>query len=209
MKLKRASSLTLIPWVYRLWQAPFVAKKLEPLVRHNDLSEIRQVLDVGCGPGSNAPTFADVEYLGIDIEEQYVASARNRHRGSFEVADARTFEPQPGESFDCILLNSLLHHLDRDDVRLVLRRLERLLTDDGSIHVIDLVLPEEKGIPRWLAESDRGDHPRRLGEWKTLFSEAFESKVFEPFTVSLAGVGLWDLVYFKGGRKGGRRTSAT
>ena len=38
---------------YRLWQAPFAEKKLEPLRRHNDLSTIRRVLDVGCGPGTN------------------------------------------------------------------------------------------------------------------------------------------------------------
>lgn len=201
MNLKRLSSLTLVPWVYRLWQAPFAAKKIAPVLQNHDLARTRRVLDVGCGPGTNAPFFADADYLGIDIEEGYVAAARERHPGRFLVADARTFEPEDQEPFDLILLNSLLHHLDTDDVRAVLRGVERLLAPDGHIHVIDLVLPEERGIPKWLAVSDRGDYPRRLEQWRGLFSEIFEPKDFGPFFVSTWGVKLWKLVYFKGSRR--------
>ena len=201
MNLKRASSLTLVPWIYRLWQAPFASAKLAPLVRHNDLAHVGRVLDVGCGPGTNAPRFAAADYLGIDLEEGYIDAARRRHRGRFAVADARTFHPEDEEPFDLILLNSLLHHLDTDDVLLVLRRLERLLAPDGRIHIIDLVLPLEKGIPRWLAVSDRGDFPRRLGQWSDLFSEVFEVEIFEPFYVSKLGIKFWQLVYFQGFRR--------
>lgn len=202
MSLKRASSLTLVPWIYRLWQAPFVSAKLAPVLRHNDLARARRALDVGCGPGNNTPFFAAIDYLGIDIEERYVDAARRKHGRRFVVADARTFQPENEEPFDFILLNSLLHHLDSDDVLLVLRQLERLLAADGHIHVIDLVLPPERGFARWLAVSDRGDFPRRAEQWSDLLTEVFEPEVFEPFAVSWVGIDLWKLIYFKGSRRG-------
>ena len=64
---------------YRLWQAPFAEQKLAPLFAHNDLRAVRRVLDVGCGPGTNTPHFADADYLGIDFNAAYIDSARRRH----------------------------------------------------------------------------------------------------------------------------------
>ena len=37
------------------------------------------VLDVGCGPGTNAPHFAHADYLGVDINPSYVATAARRY----------------------------------------------------------------------------------------------------------------------------------
>ncbi len=56
---------------YRAWQAPFVQEKLGPILRHNHLACVRRVLDVGCGPGTNAPLFAGVDYVGLDINDRY------------------------------------------------------------------------------------------------------------------------------------------
>ncbi|MEM7354921.1 MAG: class I SAM-dependent methyltransferase [Acidobacteriota bacterium] len=196
--LKRASSLTRFPWVYRLWQTPFVEAKLEPLRRNQDLGKIRRVLDVGCGPGTNAPLFREADYLGLDLDPGYVDTARRRHGRDFIVADVRTYTAPEDERFDCILLNSLLHHIDDHGVDHILRQLSRQLTPDGHIHILDLVLPSAPGLSRWLALSDRGDHPRPLTEWHHLFSAVFDEVIFEPYRVSLLGVPLWHMAYFKG-----------
>jgi hypothetical protein len=53
------STLDLImrqPLVYRLRMAPFAGKKFAPIAAHNDMKRIRRVLDVGCGPGTDART---------------------------------------------------------------------------------------------------------------------------------------------------------
>ena len=47
--------------IYRLWQAPFRQAKIVPLLHENDLSEVRLVSDVGCGPGTNANLFRHLE----------------------------------------------------------------------------------------------------------------------------------------------------
>ncbi len=183
---------------YRLWQAPFARQKFAPMLRHNDLCRIRRVLDVGCGPGTNARYFTDHEYLGIDINPRYIASAQRRYQQDFLVADVTRHHAPVGERYDCILVNSFLHHIDRDATRRILSHLRELLTDDGYIHVLELVLPEQPSAARLLARWDRGAFARPIGEWRNLLGECFETEVDEPYPLGVAGVTLWSMMYFKG-----------
>ncbi len=186
---------------YRLWQAPFLRAKFAPILRENDLAQGRSVLDVGCGPGTNCDYFKRSRYLGVDINEMYIDYALRRYRRDFRVADVRTFTVPQEDRFDFVLLNSLLHHIDEENTRRILAQLRSVLTDDGHIHIVELVLPSQVGVPRFLARSDRGDYPRTLTAWEAIFSAYFEPVVFEPFSVGLLGAPLWDLVYFKGRAK--------
>src|SRR5437660_12592092 len=96
---------------YRLWQAPFVAAKFAPVARTTDLTTIRRVLDVGCGPGINTQLFPHTDYLGVDWNPRYIESARHRTGRSFLVADI-TQHDFGGDRFDFILVNPFLHHID-------------------------------------------------------------------------------------------------
>lgn len=196
--MKLAAGMMDRPLSYRLWQAPFVEQKLAPIFAHNDLRRVRRVLDVGCGPGTNTRHFADAEYLGIDINEEYIEDARRRHNRNFLVADATTFTVPPGERFDFILVNSFLHHIDTPSTRRVLSHLSTLLTEDGHVHVLDLVLPERPWLARLLARCDRGRFPRPLEELRAILEETFEPVVFEPYRLTGLGATLWHMVYFKG-----------
>lgn len=183
---------------YRMWQAPFAERKLAPLFAHNDMARTRRVLDVGCGPGTNTQHFAHADYLGIDFNPAYIASARQRHGREFIVADVTTYEVAPDQRFDLILANSLFHHIDAANTERILSHLATLLSDDGHVHVLDLVLPPRPSIARFLAKADRGDYPRPLQDWRDLFTKAFEPVVFEPYPLGIAGMELWSMIYFKG-----------
>jgi SAM-dependent methyltransferase len=184
--------------IYRAWQAPFAERKFAPVRQHNDLSRVRRVLDVGCGPGTNTHWFAAQDYLGVDINPDYIAAARRRTGRAFLVADVTTYEVDPSERFDFIFLNSLLHHIDTASVRRLLAHLATLLADDGHVHILDLVRPSRPSIGKWLAEADRGDYPRPLAEWREIFGESFEPVLIEPYPLGGLGVTLWNMVYFKG-----------
>ena len=186
------------PSVYLAWQRPFVGTKLAPVWRHNDRSAIRRVLDVGCGPGTNSSEFEGLDYLGVDLNPAYITHARRRYGAEFEVADVRT-DAVPGKgTYDFVLLNSLLHHLDDESVSSLLDGLREYVSPDGHIHVIELVLPDDRGLPRRLALSDRGEYPRSLQDWRVLLTQHFEEVVFEPFPVPARRPMLWSMVYFKG-----------
>lgn len=189
------------PAVYRLWQAWHADQKFAPVLAHNDLSRVRRVLDVGCGPGTNAPLFAHADYFGIDINSAYIAEARRRYHRNFEVADAMTFKAPGNEPFDFILLNSFLHHIDLDGVRGILGHISSLLAPDGAVHILDLVLPERVGIAKAFARMDRGRFARALQEWRRLFSENLEPVLFQPYTLTVLGIKWLDMIYFKGAAK--------
>jgi SAM-dependent methyltransferase len=183
---------------YRLWQAPFAEKKFAPILAHNDLRNVRRVLDVGCGPGTNTRHFAHADYLGIDHNPQYLDYARRLHGRNFVVVDINDWPLAAAARFDFVLINSFFHHVDNASARRILRQINAVLSGDGHVHIIDLVLPSRRSIPRFLARNDRGLFPRPLTEWKELFGQAFETVVFEPVSITGLGATLWEMVYFKG-----------
>ena len=189
------------PFFFELSQLPFTTQKFARIVQHNDLSKVRSVLDVGCGPGTNAPRFAHANYLGIDINERYIQLARNRYQRDFLVADVTTSQSIPSGSYDFILLNSFLHHIDTPSALRILASLNQFLSPDGHAHSIELVLPENRGIPRWLAKHDRGKFPRTLSMWRDLFADKLQTVIFEPFPIRHFGQTIMELVYFKGRKK--------
>lgn len=189
-------------WVYRSWQAPFAGQKFVPVLAHNSMKSVRRVLDVACGPGTNTKFFADADYLGIDFNERYIQAARKRYGRSFVVADVRKYVAAPEDRFDFVLVNSFLHHLNTGDVLGILTHLQSLLTEDGHIHMLELVLPEQPSIARALAHWDRGKFARPLEEWRDLFEGLFEPVVFEPYRLTGLGATLWNMVYFKGRLRG-------
>jgi hypothetical protein len=110
----------------------------------------------------------------------------------------RDYAAVPEDRFDFVLVNSFLHHLSTDDVVGVLTHLKSLLTEDGRIHMLELVMPGQASVARLLARWDRGKFGRPLGEWHQLFEELFEPVVSEPYRLTFMGVTLWNMVYFKG-----------
>ena len=186
------------PFLFNLSQIPFTRRKFARIQAHSDISKVRRVLDVGCGPGTNAPHFQHAYYLGIDINERYIEIAKRRFHRDFLAADVTKYEVQPGESFDFVLLNSFLHHIDTPAVQRILAQISTLLSPDGFVHSIELVLPERRGVPYVFAKRDRGNFPRPLSEWRSLFEEHFQTVVLEPFSILHFGLPIMDLVYFKG-----------
>lgn len=185
--------------VYRAWQLPFAERKLEPILRRGEIAVAKRVLDVGCGPGTSAPHFAHTDYLGVDINPDYVASASRRYNRRFVVADVTQYSAAEEGTFDFIFVNSLLHHLETTAVLRVLSHLSTLLSADGHVHILDLVMPVESfSISRILARADRGDFPRPVDEWREIFTSILDVVEFEPYPLGVGGMTLWNMIYCKG-----------
>lgn len=193
-----ADRLLEVPIVYRSLQAPFADAKLRPFLKRVDPSRVKRVLDVGCGPGTNASVFAKTDYVGIDINPDYIATAQRRFRGRFVVGDVADERVLPDERFDVVFANSLMHHLPDHVVRPLLARMAKLVAPGGAVHVLDLILPDGLTPAHALARLDRGKHPRPLAEWRGLFAEHLEQQHLEVYPLGLPGVPLWWMVYFAG-----------
>ena len=183
------------PIVYSAWQAPFAASKFAPVERRLRDVTIRRVLDVGCGAGTNARRFANYDYVGVDINERYLEVARRRYRGRFINADLTVANLSGLGTFDTVLVNSFLHHVSNAHVERILAQIPPVLSAEGRVHILELVLPERLSMARVMAQLDRGRFARPIADWRRLFSAAFEPVVEEPY---LFGGGLWSMVYFQG-----------
>lgn len=183
------------PFVYRAWQAPFVEQKFAPVERNLQLATVRRVLDVGCGPGTNAARFAGLDYVGIDVNEEYLALARSRYPGRFVQADLGSADLSGLGEFDAILVNSFLHHLPDDSVERILRQCAKLLSPTGRVHILELVLPDPPSLATIMARLDRGRYARTVDHWNAILQQHLSPLVVEPYTF---GRGLWAMLYFQG-----------
>lgn len=185
------------PAVYLLWQGPFIRKKIAPVLRDLDARAPRRVLDVGCGPGTNTRFFGpQVDYVGVDLSAEYVDYAKLKHGRPFFVCDVAR-DPLPPGPFDVVLINSLMHHLDDDQVASLLSKVKEVLAPGGEVQIVDLILPPRPSLARFLALRDRGDYPRPTEDWQRLFSRHLAVRHYRPFDVGLFGIPMWRLCHVR------------
>jgi SAM-dependent methyltransferase len=90
-----------------------------------------RLLDVACGPGAAAGTAmaAGARVVGVDFCAAMIAAARNSHPGAaFQIADAEEL-PFPNESFDAVIANFGIHHVERPERAIAEAR--RVLAPNG------------------------------------------------------------------------------
>ena len=195
---KKIGNLTRFPFFYSAWQTVFYRQKVRPFLADPHTRVAHRILDVGCGPGTNAGLFIDRDYVGVDCDARYVETAKQKYGDRFVLAHAEKYSFSQHGKFDHVLMNSLLHHLDEKEVHEVLANVRSAMGPGSSVHILDLVLPLERGLPRFLSKIDRGGHPRLISHWRALFAQHFKESVFKPYRLSLAGLSFYEMVYFKG-----------
>ncbi len=130
------------------------------------------VLDLGCGTGALFGLMPDgVDYVGVDLDARYVAAARARHgdRAEFVHSDATAYAP--GREFDLAVAYGVLHHLDDDGARGLLRAAR-----GARRFVAAEPCPTARSgaLERFLMRHDRGRFVREEREYVRLAREVFE-----------------------------------
>jgi ubiquinone/menaquinone biosynthesis C-methylase UbiE len=147
-----------------------------------------RILDVCCGTGEFAPLFPTrnaergtrnlsvAGYLGVDLNEQFIAYAQERYGGvagrEFAAVDATKLRLAPG-GFDRALFVNSMHHFPDELNRGILREVARVLRPGGRLVVIDMVGDDPRPARRFFLDRDRGRHLRPLAAQLALVAEAF------------------------------------
>ncbi len=170
----------------RLW----IWRALGEFRRNEDITDFydpagKVVLDYGCGPGYLTKYLIDggaIHVTGIDVSEGEIEQARERavqdglqDKSRFLVADAHKTD-FPDDSFDLIVGDSILHHLD---LRVALEELRRILRPGGrAVFMEPLWHNPILRLGRALTPSARtpDEHPLTVEDWKMC------GEVFENFT---------------------------
>jgi SAM-dependent methyltransferase len=165
------------PRVYETWSR-LVGAKLGRTILIRD--HVRpwpeaRVLDLGCGPGELFDYLGDVRYTGIDVNANYIAHARSRFgdRAEFYVNDAAATDAGASR-FDLALSMGVLHHLDDDKARQLLRLAAHALAPTGRMVTMDgAFVPTQSRAARFVISCDRGRHVRTPDAYVELAASAF------------------------------------
>lgn len=139
-----------------------------------------RILDIGCGPADVFEKLSDVDYVGLDPSERYIAHARQRFagRGMFLQREATANAVKDLAPFDLALAIGVLHHLSDAQARELfalarsaLRKQGRLITLD-SCHMVG-----QPWLARLALSLDRGKFIRRREEYERLGRGAFSRVV--------------------------------
>lgn len=137
----------------------------------------RRFLDFGCGTGQFTHDFPADRYVGMDLNQPYIAYAGAHRRGAFGVMDG-TALALADHSFDGGLVLGVLHHLPDTLARGSISELSRVLKPGATLLVIeDVPPPTIWNLPghlmHWL---DRGDNIRTDADYRRLWTPLFRVK---------------------------------
>ena len=137
-----------------------------------------KVIDIGCGPAQILPWLPSVDYLGLDVNSAYIASARRRHldKGTFVVGDTTSLWDDPRfRDADIVLGLGILHHLDDEEALNCLRFAHRALKPGGRFVCFEACWVSYQGfLSRYIMSKDRGQNIRTEQMYRQLAGSVFK-----------------------------------
>jgi len=143
------------------------------------------VLDVCCGIGEFADV-VDTQYLGLDLNPQFIECARRRYQGArtkdFGVVDVTKLH-YPGGHFDKAIMVNCLHHFSDQEAMSLLAEIRRVTK--RLVIIIDIDGSPKGPIRRALVAMDRGRFMRNPSDLETLIARVFTIEEVVTFNVGL------------------------
>lgn len=170
------------PLLYRLFQglagADFFSRSYANEYVKADFGD--RILDIGCGPADILLYLPKVEYVGFDLNKPYIDYAAKKYREAsfyYRKIDIQMIEEFGwGNSFDIVLANGVIHHLNDEEAfellelsRMALKPGGRLVTHDG------VYIEGQSAISRYLWSRDRGQYVRTREKYVELASKVFKN----------------------------------
>jgi len=173
-----------------LLKVPFLYNLVQDCIGGNALrrrlikSHIRakagdKVIDIGCGPAQILPWLPAVEYLGFDVSEAYIVSAKRKYpgRGIFVAGDAKAVWDDPRfRDADIVTALGILHHLNDEEAAYCLRFAYRVLKKGGRFVALDACwVPNQGRLSRYIMSKDRGQNVRTEQAYRHLAEHVFQN----------------------------------
>jgi SAM-dependent methyltransferase len=167
-----------VPLVYD-WFQHGISRAETPIWFANQVLQPRpghRILDIGCGTATVIKHLSGCDYVGIDHNPEYINKARESFgtKGEFHCIDINDAKFKDFGTFDTVLLLGVLHHLDDDEVKQLVKVIPAAMKPTGTLVTFDCAL--EKGqhpVARLLAKIDRGRYARNAEHYRSLIEPTF------------------------------------
>ena len=141
-------------WFYDKIIAPNQDKLFEQIKNYIDADSV--LIDVGCGTGRLAFTFADKckSVLGIDLSKPNIDRAirtlnkRNRANISFFHGNVNELNHNGKKHFDYAVLTYVIHEVNEDERTSLLKDIIQIA---NKLIIADYVVPKPQGFEGWLS----------------------------------------------------------
>lgn len=166
------------PLVYETVQYLVGAKRgLRILIdRHIRPQGSDTLLDIGCGPAEIVKFLPRMNYCGVDHSAAYIARAREAFgdRATFYQGDVGSLPLERLGKFDISIAIGVLHHIDDETARAMLRSARVALREGGRLVTADpCYFAGQDPLTRYIISLDRGQHVRSIDAYLDLVRSAF------------------------------------
>ncbi len=143
------------------------------IIRQYSLMPGNRVLDIGCAKGFLVKDLMlecpGLEAFGIDVSEYALKNCEPEVIGRLQIGNA-VRPPFPDDSFDLVVSINTLHNLNRQELLIALREIQRITKQESYIVVDSFRTPQQKEIFQdWVLTAKFYDYP---AGWKKVFQEA-------------------------------------
>lgn len=170
-----------VPFLYNLFQGVVGGNALRRRIIQN-YARARpgdKVIDIGCGSAQALQSLPDVEYLGLDIDPDYIAFARRTYgdKGTFAIGDTRSLRGDSRfKDADIVMAVGVLHHLGDEEAADCMRFAHDALKKGGRLICHDACwIPNQGAFSKCIMSYDRGRNIRTEQQYCQLAAKIFRN----------------------------------
>ena len=166
--------------IYNTYQRVVGGVRARRLFIENDVNikSNQKLLDIGCGPGYVIDFLPEVDYVGFDIDSNYIQTAKQKYSNKlFTCSSIADFHIENPKTFDVVMCAGVLHHLNDQEADELFTLAKRALKPNGRLVTLDGCYTNNQNIfAKKLLDLDRGQYVRTEEEYLKLATKHF-SKV--------------------------------
>jgi SAM-dependent methyltransferase len=167
-------------WAYDLFQNIAGAKKFRKIYISNFvcITGAERILDIGCGTAEILAFLPEtVTYVGFDASSHYIEAAKTRfgNKGQFFHQYVNEMTIEELGTFDIVMANGLIHHLNDEEVGNLCRLAVKALKPGGRLITHDPCISDQQSrLARYIISRDRGQNVRSGEEYAALLQPFFK-----------------------------------
>jgi 2-polyprenyl-3-methyl-5-hydroxy-6-metoxy-1,4-benzoquinol methylase len=190
-----------LPYLFNLWQTMAGSENAKrKIIREYVLPfEGARILDIGCGTGVALGYILEqvksIEYVGYDINSEYINFAKEQYKSKGQFYSARVDEfNNLHNHFDLVMSLGVLHHLDDKESGVLIESAKKTLKKDGCFILAEPVWTNRQSfLEKILMKRDRGQNIRDEQSYLNLLASYFsktdsiirEGMLNIPWTISI------------------------